>query len=101
MTRRNISLLSVTWNDQCDNLLKRRVCDLALQGYVQWRIQKLSKGGTYIPPDSAILEIVRMRAKFIRTRAAERTEKNGGGGLPGPPPLDPPLMCDRARHTLY
>ena len=38
-----------------------------------------------VPPDRGILEIVRLRTKFIRARAAKRTEKKGGPGAPGPP----------------
>ena len=37
-----------------------------------------------LPPDSAILGIVRMGIKFICSRAEEQMEKKGGPGPPGP-----------------
>ena len=52
--------------------------------HMQWRIQKLKKGGA-LPPDRAISGSVRMRTKFIRARAAKRTEKKGGARAPWAP----------------
>ena len=95
--RWNTSLLSVTWNDQCDNPLKRPVCDLALysglgtelSAVADPEIKQRAWGGP--TPDSAILEIVRMRAIFIRTRTAERSRERRNRG-PGPP-WAPPWIC--------
>ena len=49
-------------------------------------------------PDRAKLGIVRMRAKFIRARAAEQTEKKGSPGPLGP--LDLPLGNETTKVTI-
>ena len=46
---------------------------------------EIEKGGA-LPPDRTIPGIMCMRTKLIRARVAQRTEKKGGPGLPGPPP---------------